>query len=89
MLLESMCGVAVHAVSFLFLNHDVPYICNRNVNVTVFLVYEECGVPANRIVGGQVASIRDYPWTVGLTRGGRPYCGGSLINSVIQHAILI
>ncbi|ODM93295.1 Transmembrane protease serine 3 [Orchesella cincta] len=41
-----------------------------------------CGTPAHKIVGGSVASIKDYPWTVGLTRGGRPYCGGSLINSL-------
>ncbi|CAL8117606.1 unnamed protein product [Orchesella dallaii] len=40
-----------------------------------------CGTPAHKIVGGEIASIKDYPWTVGLTRGGRPYCGGSLINN--------
>lgn len=41
-----------------------------------------CGKPSARIVGGEPASIRQYPWMVGLTRGsGRPYCGGTLINS--------
>jgi len=42
-----------------------------------------------KIVGGQTAFIRDFPWTVALVRkttsgwGGkdRPFCGGTLINN--------
>jgi len=42
----------------------------------------------HKIIGGEPASIRDYPWTVGLLRRGflgfggssKPFCGGTLIN---------
>lgn len=45
--------------------------------------------PSPYIVGGQRASIADYPWTVYLTGpGGRQYCGGALAapNKVVTAA---
>ncbi|CAG7717287.1 unnamed protein product [Allacma fusca] len=44
-------------------------------------------VDCEKIVGGELAYIREYPWTVALVRyssfGGskRPFCGGTLINN--------
>lgn len=49
----------------------------------LFVIIIVCGVraPVYRIVGGNVASAHEYPWTVGLTRAGKLYCGGSLISN--------
>ena len=44
-----------------------------------------CGVPnrPNRIVGGVVTEVNEYPWQVGLVSSSstRPYCGGSILSS--------
>ena len=41
-----------------------------------------CGVKrGTRIVGGSKAAPGEYPWMVGLERGGSLFCGGSLISS--------
>lgn len=42
-----------------------------------------CGVRGrkNRIIGGEEAIPNEYPWMVGLYRGGRLYCGGALITA--------
>lgn len=42
-----------------------------------------CGVRGrhNRIIGGEEAVANEYPWMVGLYRGGRLYCGGALITA--------
>ena len=34
-----------------------------------------------KIVGGQDAQPGEWPWQVGLTRGIRPFCGGSLVSN--------
>jgi len=41
------------------------------------------GGVGTKIVGGSSASRNEYPWQVGLvsTRGGRPFCGGTLLSS--------
>ncbi|CAG7835866.1 unnamed protein product [Allacma fusca] len=48
-----------------------------------------CGTPLpNKIVGGEQALIKEYPWTVGILRRGflgfggssKPFCGGTLVN---------
>jgi len=48
-----------------------------------------CGTPLpNKIVGGELALIKEYPWTVGILRKGflgfggssKPFCGGTLVN---------
>jgi len=46
----------------------------------------QCGLKGGvgtKIVGGTNAGRNEYPWQVGLvsTRGGRPFCGGTLISS--------
>jgi guanylate cyclase len=40
-----------------------------------------CGVPnrKQRIVGGQVTKVNEFPWIVALTKRGKFYCAGSLI----------
>ncbi|XP_066998945.1 venom protease [Anabrus simplex] len=40
-----------------------------------------CGVPnrKQRIVGGQVTKVNEFPWVVALSRRGKFYCGGTVI----------
>lgn len=44
----------------------------------------ECGVAnrMERIVGGWVTNVNEYPWVVALTAKGRFYCGGTIINDL-------
>lgn len=63
--------------------------CGRTLEVpkdcTIKMTKQDC----EKIVGGKLAYIRDYPWTVALIKknyagfGGvnRPFCGGTLINN--------
>ena len=42
----------------------------------------ECGVTRrNRIVGGENASHREFPWLIKLDYNGRPHCSGAIISS--------
>ena len=59
---------ATFSKDFLFLNL-------ASLNLTA------CGVArGNRIVGGQDAAEREYPWMVSLGAS-RGYCGGALISA--------
>jgi len=54
-------------------------------NVQFLICTEICGRPitsTSRIVGGEVASNRDWPWQIGLQKEDDDFifCGGSLIN---------
>jgi len=46
-----------------------------------------CGVPnrKQRIVGGQVTKVNEFPWIVALIKRGKFYCAGSLITR--RHVI--
>lgn len=49
---------------------------------TYFLYLTACGrgKTSSRIVGGDAADVKEYPWIVMLLYRGAFYCGGSLIN---------
>ena len=55
-----------------------------HLNAVFVFFTETCGSPKQlgRIVGGQVASNRDWPWQVGLQTltDDFIFCGGSLLN---------
>ncbi|XP_049813643.1 trypsin-7-like [Schistocerca nitens] len=46
-----------------------------------------CGVPnrRQRIVGGNVTRVNEFPWVAALSRRGKFYCGGTLIS---RHHVL-
>ncbi|XP_032685767.1 trypsin-1-like [Odontomachus brunneus] len=40
----------------------------------------ESGIRSARIVGGQEAAPREFPWLVSITRKGGHFCGGAILN---------
>ena len=69
------CQVVYHSLQCFYFNNIIPtLICT-----------EICGRPkpsVSRIVGGEVASNRDWPWQIGLQKHDDDFifCGGSLVN---------
>jgi len=55
--------------------------------VTKVILVPVCGVPnrKQRIVGGQVTKVNEFPWIVALIKRGKFYCAGSLITR--RHVI--
>ena len=59
--------------------------CRPCVLFVIIFVCLVCGLKTEgkRVVGGESASVNEYPWMAGLYEEGKqfPSCGGALINS--------